>query len=86
MCHLGLRTLPICRQMRRLRQQPELPPSHLGPERAWVEVHHNCLREDFTRNLRECYMCWILEYVIVTVFRTLEFDNEAMCYAGLGMG
>ena len=64
------------------------PPSHLnfcGPERAWIEVHNNCLRENFTRNLRECYMCWILEYVIVTVFRTLEFDNEAMCYAGLGM-
>jgi hypothetical protein len=56
-----------------------------GPKRAWIEVHNNSLREDFTRNLRECYMCWILEYVIVTVFRALEFDNEAMRYAVLGM-
>lgn len=56
-----------------------------GPKRAWIEVHNNCLSEDFTRNLCECYVCWILEYVVVTVFRTLELDNETMGSVSLGI-
>lgn len=64
------------------------PPKYLdfrGLKRAWIEVHNDCLSEDFTRNLCECYVCWILEYVVVTVFRTLELDDEAMGCVSLGM-
>ncbi len=92
-CHLkGIRT----NQVQAGQDQTVSPPARNGcssqnlnfcsPERAWIEVHNNCLCEDFTRNLRECYMGWILEYVIVTVFRILEFDNEAVCCVGLRMG
>ena len=64
------------------------PPNSLNfssPKGARIEVHNDCLSEDFICNLRECYMHWILEDVIITVFRALEFDNEAMRYVSLRM-